>query len=132
MKVQYSGRDVPEMENVINERFLEWTKYIETHWTSLNTTTKALNIARSIQYLTTDIISHLCFGQPIGFVAGHDDVHGFLETLPIAEQFSVFTELFTFLATITKIPFIKRYLIPQNTDPSGVGKTLGVCLHGVS
>ena len=121
------------MENIINERFLEWTKYIETHWTSLDQTTKALDIARSIQYLTTDIISHLCFGQPIGFVARHEDVHGFLETLesrlPIAEQFSVFTELFTLLATVTKIPFIKKCLIPQNTDAFGVGRILGVCLQ---
>ena len=128
---QYSGRDVPQMEAILDERFLEWTDYIERYWTSSDQTTRAYDIARGIQYLTTDTISHLCFGRPIGFVAKHEDVHGFLGTLenrlPIAELFSVITELFTFLATITKLPMIKRILIPQNKDQSGVGKILGVC-----
>lgn len=128
---QYSGRDVPQMESIIDERLVEWTKYIDRHWTSSSRNTKVFDIARSIQYLTTDIICHLCFGTPEGFVAKHEEIHEFLGTLesrlPIAEQFSVFTELFTLLATVTKLPAIKRMLIPQNTDTFGVGKILGVC-----
>ncbi|KAL8725213.1 MAG: hypothetical protein Q9166_007495 [cf. Caloplaca sp. 2 TL-2023] len=130
MSAGYSGRDIPEMEAIIDERFLEWTGYIDRHWTSTEEMTKRFDIGRSTQYLTTDIISHLCFGQPIGFVAKHEDVHNFLHTLesrlPIAEQFSVISELFTILASVTRIPFFKRLMIPQNTDSFGVGKILGV------
>ena len=119
------------MEAIIDERFSEWISYIDQHWTSLPGETKNYDIARSVQYLTTDIISHLCFGQPIGFVEEHKDIHDFRKTLesrlPIAEQFSVIVEYFSLLSTLSRIPWIKRNLVPQNTDTTGVGKILGVC-----
>lgn len=131
MFTQYSGKDIEGMEDIVNKRFSEWTNYIDQHWTSYPGEIKKFDIARSIQYLTTDLIAHLCFGQPMGFVEKHEDVHGFLKTLesrlPIAEQFSVMVEVFTLLSTLSRIPWIKRLLIPQNTDTSGVGKILGVC-----
>lgn len=131
MCTQYSGKDIEGMEDIINKRFSEWTSYIDQHWTSYPGTIKKFDIARSVQYLTTDLISHLCFGQPMGFVENHEDVHSFLKTLesrlPIAEQFSVMVEFFTLLSMLSLIPWIKRLLIPQNTDTSGVGKILGVC-----
>ncbi|KAL8770311.1 MAG: hypothetical protein Q9209_003947 [Squamulea sp. 1 TL-2023] len=124
------------MEAIIDERVLEWIDFIGQHCTSSEEVTKRLDIGRSTQYLTTDIISHLCFGQPIGFVARHEDVHGFLHTLerrlPIAEQFSVVTELFTLLASVTRIPFFKRLMIPQNSDNYGVGKILGISRKAIN
>ena len=123
------------MEAIIDERFLDWTQYIDEYGISNDDMTQPFDIGRSTQYLTTDIISHLCFGKPIGFVAKHEDVLGFLHTLetrlPIAEQFSVISELFTVISSVTRVPFLKRWMIPQNTDGSGVGRILGVG-HGDS
>ena len=128
--MQYGGRDVPEMEAIIDERFAEWISYVEQCWTSSAETTRVFDIARSVQYLTTDIITHLCFGAPMGFVRKHEDLHEFLQTLenrlPIAERFSVFHELFTFLAIVTRIPVLKRHLIPNKEDGFGVGRILRV------
>jgi hypothetical protein len=87
-------------------------------------------MARSVQYLTTDIISHLCFGEPFGFTKFHTDVHGFIATLesrlPIVENFSVITELNTVLSLLSYIPAIKRLMLPQTTDSDGLGRILGV------
>lgn len=89
------------------------------------------DIARSLQYLTTDIISHLCFGEPFGFVKTHDDVYGFLATLesrlPIVEKFSVVVELSSLLSALSYIPYFEHYVLPQPTDKNGLGKILGVC-----
>ncbi|KAL8707944.1 MAG: hypothetical protein Q9220_007087 [cf. Caloplaca sp. 1 TL-2023] len=103
---------------------------------SASDSSRPFDIGRSTQYLTTDIISHLCFNEPIGFVRRHEDVHEFLYTLesrlPIAETFSVITELFSLLAFITRIPLIKRSLIPQNKDEFGVGKILGISRKAIN
>ena len=118
------------MEAISDDRFLDWIRYLAEHGISNDDVTKIFDIGRSTQYLTSDIISHLCFGQPLGFVAKHEDVHDFRHTLetrlPIAEQFSVISELFTIVASVTRITFLKRRMIPQNTDSFGVGKILGV------
>ena len=88
-------------------------------------------MARSMQYLTTDVISHLCFGKPFGFVKTHGDVYGFIATLesrlPFIENFSVIVELNRVLSAICSIPFLKNRLLPQPTDEDGLGKIVGVC-----
>ena len=49
-----------------------------------------------MQYVTTDIISDLCFGEPLGFVKNQPGMHGFLNILetrlPVIEHFTVLTE----------------------------------------
>ena len=119
------------MEAIIDERFAQWISYLEQRWISSAETSRVFDIGRSVQYLTTDIITHLCFGAPMGFVRKHEDLHGFLQTLesrlPIAERFSVFRELFALLATVTRIPVLKQILIPNRKNAFGVGKILGVC-----
>ncbi|KAL1847038.1 hypothetical protein Plec18170_008814 [Paecilomyces lecythidis] len=87
-------------------------------------------MARSLQYLTTDIISHLCFGDPFGFVKTHGDVYGFLATLesrlPIVENFSVLVELSGLLSMLSYIPYFKHWVLPKPTDEHGLGKILGI------
>ena len=78
------------------------------------------------------MISHLCFGKPLGFVENQQDMHDFLQTLesrlPIVEQFSVITEFSTLLVKLSNIKWLKKNLIPNAKDRSGVGKVLAVGL----
>jgi len=112
-------------------RLEEWICYINRQGISDASNTVKFDLARSIQYLTTDIISHLCFGQPFGFTKIHGDVHGFIATLesrlPIIEKFSVLVELNALLSALSYMPLFKRYILPQATDADGLGKILGVC-----
>lgn len=129
-KTQYGGKDVEGMESAIDARLNEWIRVIDQNWASLPGETKSFDIGRSIQFLTTDIISHLCFGKPLGFVKNQKDMHDFLKTLesrlPIVEQFSVITEFNTLLVKLSNVGWIKRRMIPSAADCSGVGKILGV------
>jgi hypothetical protein len=79
-----------------------------------------------------DIITHLCFGKPFGFVDSDDDVYDFLSTVenmvPIVHQFSVILELNTILLRIMNVPCLKKLIAPSTTDKSGIGKVLGVGL----
>lgn len=129
---QYSGNDIPSLEPTINERIQEWLAYIDRFGTSTSSSTVKFDVARSLQYLTTDIISHLCFGEPFGFVRIHGDVYGFLTTLesrlPIVEKFSVLVELSSFLSLLSYVPYFRNYFLPQPTDEDGLGKILEVSL----
>ena len=130
-KSQYGGKDVDGMELAINARLREWICVIDQSWVSLPGETKKFDIGRSIQFLTTDVISHLCFGKPLGFVENQRDMHDFLKTLesrlPVVEQFSVLTEFNSLLLTLSNIDWVKKLLIPSAADHSGVGRILGVC-----
>ncbi len=130
-KSQYSGKDVEGVEPAINSRLQEWIRLIDQNWASSPGETRKFDIGRSIQFFSTDVISHLCFGKPLGFVENQKDMHDFLKTLesrlPIVEQFSVLTEFNTLLVKLSNIDWIKRRIIPSAADPSGVGRILGVC-----
>ncbi|KAJ9203965.1 hypothetical protein DTO166G4_2685 [Paecilomyces variotii] len=130
MAAGYNGNDIPSLEPTIDERIHEWLTYIDSFGISTSSSTVKFDIARSLQYLTTDIISHLCFGEPFGFVKTHDDVYGFLATLesrlPIVEKFSVVVELSSLLSALSYIPYFEHYVLPQPTDENGLGKILGI------
>ena len=102
---------------------------MDEQWTSSKGTTKTLDISKMIQYLTMDIITHLLFGAPFGFLRTQSDLHDFLkivrERLPIVEAFSVLTELCTLLKVISYVPGIKL-LIPNPRDRSGIGRVMKV------
>ncbi|KAJ9280836.1 hypothetical protein DTO021D3_2306 [Paecilomyces variotii] len=123
MAAGYNGNDIPSLEPTIDERIHEWLTYIDSFGISTSSSTVKFDIARSLQYLTTDIISHLCFGEPFGFVKTHDDVYGFLATLesrlPIVEKFSVVVELSSLLSALSYIPYFEHYVLPQPTDENG-------------
>ncbi|MCJ1404234.1 hypothetical protein MMC11_007459 [Xylographa trunciseda] len=136
MSKGYGGKDIEGVEPAVDVRLREWIDIIDRNWVSGPGETKRFDIARSVQFLTTDIISHLCFGKPLGFVKNEKDMHGFLQTLesrlPIIEHFSVLTELSSLLLKVSNIPFLKRMLIPCATDQSGVGRIIGVSRDAVN
>lgn len=88
------------------------------------------DIARRIQYLTVDIITHLYFGAPLGFVETHSDVYNFLSTierqLPIVQHFSVIIEINTFVERILRWKWLKSKVAPKATDKTGTGMIMGV------
>ncbi|KAL6713983.1 hypothetical protein ACLMJK_008477 [Lecanora helva] len=126
----YGGKDIESMENAIDTRLKEWIYLIDRAWVSGPWETRKFDIGRSIQFLMTDIISHLSFGEPLGFVQHQKDMHDFFRTLEtrlrIVEQFSVLTEFNTLLVKLSSIKWLKRKLIPSATDHHGVGRILRV------
>jgi len=122
------------MEERVDETIRGWIQYVEMHGVSFpGAPPKEFEIGRSIQYLVTDLIVYLGFGYPFGFVQKHGDVYGILETvterLPIVEQMTIFTEFSDILNFLTRIPWLKRRLVPSAGDKNGIGKMLTVSLY---
>ena len=130
MSAGYAGRDIEGLEAAVDERIVDFVDRIDKHWISEPTNTKVFDIARRIQFLAVDIITHLCFGKPLGFVESESDVYNFLATietqLPIVQHFSVILELNTIILRIMDFPWLKRLLAPSSSDKSGIGMIMGV------
>jgi hypothetical protein len=130
MSAGYAGKDIEGLEAAVDERISDFVQRIEKNWISEPGKTKVFDIAKRIQFLTVDIITHLCFGKPLGFIESDTDLHGFLATietqLPIVQHFSVILELNTLLLRLCDIPFLKPLIAPRHTDKTGIGMIMGV------
>ncbi|KAI9796326.1 MAG: hypothetical protein M1835_004317 [Candelina submexicana] len=126
----YGGKGIADLELNVDARLREWISIIDRDWASRPGETKRFDIGRSIQYLTMDVISHLSFGEPLGFVKNQKDMHDFLKILesrlPVVEQFSVLTEFTSVLTRVSQIAFLKKWIIPSAKDKTGLGRILGI------
>ncbi|KAB8342828.1 hypothetical protein FH972_022426 [Carpinus fangiana] len=130
MSAGYAGKEIDGLEDVMNERVADFVDRIDRNWISTAAKTKVFDIANRIQFFAVDMITHLCFGKPLGFVASDSDVFNFLRTiemqLPIVQHFSVFLELNELLLRAVRIPFLKKYILPSAKDKSGIGVIMGI------
>ncbi|KUL90331.1 hypothetical protein ZTR_02027 [Talaromyces verruculosus] len=130
MSAGYAGKDIEGIEKIIDERIGNWISMIENKWISKSTSTVTFDIARRIQYLAVDIITHLCFGAPLGFVETDSDVYNFLFTiesqLPIVQHFSVIIEINTFVERLLRWKWLKSKVAPKATDKTGIGMIMGI------
>lgn len=130
MSAGYAGKDITGLESAIDERIMDFMNRIDENCVSEPGQTKIFDIAKRIQFLAVDVISHLCFGKPLGFMETDSDVYGFLKTietqLPIVQHFSVFLELNEILLHFMNIPWLKKLMAPSATDKTGIGMIMGV------
>ncbi|KAL9117459.1 MAG: hypothetical protein Q9187_006003, partial [Circinaria calcarea] len=130
MSAGYAGKDIIGLEPAINERIMDFMNRIDENWVSEPGQTKVFDIAKRIQFLAVDIITHLCFGKPLGFMETDSDVYSFLKTietqLPIVQHFSVFLELNDILLRFMNIPWLKKLIGPSANDKTGIGMIMGI------
>ena len=126
----YAGKEIEGAEEAVDQRITEFVERIEQRWLSNTDGTTVFDIARRIQFLAVDVITHLCFGKPLGFIESDSDVFNFLATieeqLPIVQHFSVILEFNNLLLRMVNIPFLKRLIVPSPRDRKGIGMIMGV------
>ena len=118
------------MEIDIEEHICKWLERIEDFGLYHPGSPKVIDIGKSIQYHTVDIISHLCLGEEFGCVKNDSDQYSFLGAVgtgTIASLYlSVSSELLDLLSFLTTIPFMHRLLVPSAKDKNGIGRVMGV------
>jgi hypothetical protein len=127
----YGGKEIENLEKDISERIAEFVGWLDQFASVEGAEHQPVDLARPVQYLTVDIITHLCFGKPLGFVKESRDLFQFLETietqLPLVQHFSVILELNNLLRKLVQIPFLGPLITPSARDKSGIGVIMGVC-----
>ncbi|KAJ9648169.1 hypothetical protein H2199_001947 [Coniosporium tulheliwenetii] len=132
MVAGYSGRDLPYLEECVDNRLGDFFKLIEEKYTSAGSTLRPVDFAQKAQYFGIDVITDIACGEPFGFLSQDADVHGYistqLELIPIFEWFSTLP----ILDKIMRVPFISRMAMPTSEDKTGVGRLMGVAKRTVS
>ena len=82
-------------------------------------------MARLCQFLALDVLTAVAFGEPMGFLARGEDVHGYIANqaamLPIFEWFSTLP----ILEKAIRIPLISKFAMPTPEDKTGAGLLMG-------
>ncbi|KAH9989602.1 putative benzoate 4-monooxygenase cytochrome P450 [Xylariaceae sp. FL0662B] len=129
MSAGYAGKDIEGVEAAVDERLAEFFSLLEAA-VSHPGSTKTLDIATRIQYYAVDVISHLCFGRPLGFVQANSDHIGFQSTvewqMPIVMLFSVIVELNSIYYFLSGIPWIRKLIVPSAGDKIGIGPIMKI------
>ena len=102
---------------------------IERKYLSTSSAFRSLDLARRAQFFTMDVITDLAFGREFGFLVNDEDVHEYCATvgsmLPAMNAVSVFPRLIRLLRTSV----VKKYVLPSENDPTGLGKVIGFVIQ---
>jgi hypothetical protein len=118
---QYSGKEVEGVEEKVDSDVLAFVNLLESRYISKN---KVFDFGRKAQYLTTDVVAHVTFGKPVGFLANDSDMFNYIDI--IEKQLPVMGMMLNFpeFTQIVNLPFFNR-LFPKAGDKAGMGRLMG-------
>lgn len=128
----YSGKEVPHIEEHIDNRIQEWVEQIRWRYISTNSELKPMDLGRASQYFTLDVISDLAFDQTFGDIAADKDQFDYMKTTG---------EAITIIAPLTVFPRLHKwiegsrlldFLAPSAKDKVGFGRILGISAERVA
>lgn len=127
----YTGKELDNLERDVSIRIAEFIAWLERRVTGSDNGRRPVEIANAIQYLALDMITHLCYGYPLGFGDQNGELRNFTKALemqlPIVQHFSVIVEAHRLLQMIVKWKPMRPYFSPSAQDKHGVGVLMRVC-----
>ncbi|ETN45928.1 uncharacterized protein HMPREF1541_00110 [Cyphellophora europaea CBS 101466] len=123
----YSGKENPSLEQDIDECVLDLVKLIDTKYLNLHPgQVVRTDLARKIQYFTSDIMSKLAFDAKFNDLSEDKDNFGYIH-----EVETIFPSIFctctipAVVTFLTSIGFLKLFA-PSVNSTFGLGKVLGI------
>ena len=121
----YSGKGMDSQEQLVDEQIAKFLQLIRRKYLSTRNELRPLDMSRSMQYLTQDIISAIEFSKPFGYLDADADIYGVIEIFEALLGSVMIAALFPILLPVMKSRLVKPFL-PKPTDKHGVGRLLGV------
>ncbi|KAK5989461.1 Cytochrome P450 monooxygenase ABA1 [Cladobotryum mycophilum] len=121
MAAGYSGREVDDLEETIDHNILEFSRLLGKYADK----NKPVDFGRKAQYFTLDVISHVAFGEPFGFLETDSDVYKYIETTEKTLPMVMVTTVIPWLLKLLSSPLFKRFL-PSAKDALGFGKVMSI------
>ncbi|KAF4448619.1 hypothetical protein F53441_7995 [Fusarium austroafricanum] len=120
----YSGRDAPNLEDVVDKQVGNLVQLIKEKYISTKSDFRPMNMTRIASLFTIDVISHLSLGSEFGCLKADFDIHGINKA---------FTEHLLVMSLATDIPWLRNFIFsplflwffgPTEKDSKGVGKLM--------
>lgn len=117
-------KNIRLQEDKLDERILELQRALVSN---AKATANGLEFTQWIRWFLLDVITHLVFGEPAGFMK-EGDVGGLLHGLRDMTLLSLLLGVFPWLINpILKVPYLRRRLIPRLGDKWGTGRMMAFC-----
>ena len=123
-KFQYTGKDISNVEEVVDNNVMALMKLIEEKYISTGTDFKPMDMGRKASYFTLDVLSSLAFGEPFGDLQTDSDVHKYVETIEEVGPAIMMITIFPWIRNLLELPMIRK-LLPSPEDEKGLGKVMG-------
>lgn len=121
----YAGKGIDNEEQRVDEQIKKLIALVERKYLSTRKTMRPCNLARTMQYLTQDVITAVGFGKAAGYLDVDEDMFGVLETSEFVLLPVHIISLLPILRKLLETSLVKPFL-PKPTDKHGVGRFLGV------
>jgi cytochrome P450 len=132
MSAGYSGKEVPHLEEHIDRQIKIWVDQIREKYISTETVLKPMDLARSVQYFTLDVISDLAFNSAFGDVPEDRDKFDYIKTTEDAIGFMSLLSIFPRVHRWIEQSRIIDLLAPTAKDKTGLGRIVGIAQERVS
>ncbi|KIX94105.1 uncharacterized protein Z520_10131 [Fonsecaea multimorphosa CBS 102226] len=119
----YTGKEVPNLEESIDDRVLDLVNLIQREGVEKRA---PIDFAVFAQYFTLDSLTHIAFGRPFGFLIENKDLYDYNKSS---------TAFFPVMEMSTNLPFIHSILSsslmqalagPKPEDKAGLGAIIGI------
>lgn len=119
--LQYSGRDLPNLEQDIEDRIGDLLTIVERR----SAQGQPVDVAKLASYFTLDVLTQQGFEQPVGYLKQERDMYSFIESV---KQFAVVSELGSHFPRFQALlsSRIMAPLRPRATDKTGLGAMMGI------
>lgn len=117
----YSGREVPNLEDDIDEQVSRIKQLIKDKHLSEPGSTKPMDFTLIAQLFTLDSLSKIAYGTPFGFIDANKDLNGFIRKARAT---------FPFVTLCSMVPLMNKFFFstfwlsiagPKVTDDEGFG-----------
>ena len=132
MTAGYSGKENPYLEPDIDRVLQSLFVLLKDKYISHKPSFRPLDLARTMQYLTLDIISTLSLGEPLGYVSKDEDLYEYIKTMTDNFPAMNIMSAVPALSRIMRIPAFQRAVAPSVKDRIGMGRIKAVLREKIS
>lgn len=125
MAAGYSGKENLSLEPDVDGRVQELLHLIRTKYISTSAESKPMDLARTAQYFTLDVISTIGFGESFGDLQADADLNDYIKSGEMGLSIVAVTAALG-LTKYLQWPPIARLIGPSEKDKSGFGRMMSV------
>ena len=123
----YSGKDLPKLDSEIDSNIIKLVKLIRTE----SAAGRPVDFSSLAQYFTLDVLTHIAFSAPIGYLTQNKDVYYYIRTvssfLKILELGANSSGVQAILGSSLMAP-----MRPKPTDKDGMGAMMRIAKKAVA
>lgn len=123
----YSGKDLPKLESDIDSNITNFVNLIRTE----SAVGRPIDFSSLAQYFTLDVLTHIAFSSPIGYLTQNKDVYSYIRTVSDFLQVLELGANSSFIQKVLDSPLMAP-MRPTPTDKDGMGAMMGMARRAVS